>query len=208
MKVIPLRGNKTIYTCNAYLILGDWNRLEDINTLVDVGSDGAIIDEIEMTSTGVGKKAIERVVLTHNHFDHAGGLRAIKEKYHPRVYAFTEMDGVDGLLAEGEILRLGDRDFEVVHIPCHSDDSVCLYCKKDRILFSGDTPLRIMTIGGSYSPGFVAALERLAARRIATIYSGHDLPITEGADDILRMTLMNVKNNETVNCLSVRTPRR
>ena len=74
MKVISLKRHPKAYSCNAYLVLGSWNRLEDMNTLVDVGIDGFVIDEIERISTGCGKKPVEQVVLTHGHFDHAGGL--------------------------------------------------------------------------------------------------------------------------------------
>ena len=46
MKVISLRGNNHIYSCNSYLVLGSWNTLQDMNTLVDVGNDPSIIEVI------------------------------------------------------------------------------------------------------------------------------------------------------------------
>ena len=57
MKIISLKKSDTVYSCNSYLILGDWNRIEDINTVIDPGTDGFILDEIEHLSTGVGKTA-------------------------------------------------------------------------------------------------------------------------------------------------------
>lgn len=195
MKVICLRGNSKIYCCNAYLVLGSWNRLEDVNTLVDVGTDGYVINEIETVSTGVGKKPVEQVILTHGHFDHAGGLAALIERYHPRVYAFTRIMGVNNLVADGQTLRLGDRDFEIIHTPGHSSDSICLYCAEERVLFSGDTPLKIKTPGGSYQSEFVSSLEKITYRKIDTIYFGHDNPVTEGAGEIIRNTLMIVKKS-------------
>jgi glyoxylase-like metal-dependent hydrolase (beta-lactamase superfamily II) len=130
MKVIPLTNPRT-YSCYAYLVLGDWKRLEDINTLVDVGTDGFIIEEIERINTGVGKTAVEQVILTHNHFDHAGGLPAIRAKYNPRVFSFNNTNGNGDIerLQDGQILRLGDRQAEVIYIPMHSHDSICLYCR-------------------------------------------------------------------------------
>ena len=73
MRIYPLKSSSSVYTCNSYLILGDWNRLEDINCLVDVGTDGSIAEEIRGMSTGFGKRPVERVICTHNHFDHVGG---------------------------------------------------------------------------------------------------------------------------------------
>lgn len=70
MKVFCLGGNDNNYSCKAYLILGDWNSLNDVNTLVDVGVDDWIVHEIEGVSTGVGKRPVEQIILTHSHYDH------------------------------------------------------------------------------------------------------------------------------------------
>jgi glyoxylase-like metal-dependent hydrolase (beta-lactamase superfamily II) len=176
----------------AYLVIGSWNRLEDVNTLVDVGIDGFIIHEIERISTGCGKKPVEQVVLTHSHFDHASGLAAIVNKYHPKVCAFTKIDGVDALIDDGDMLRMGDRYFDVLHTPGHSNDSICFHCSQDGVLFSGDTPLRVLTPNGTFISEYVKALERIARLRVEMIYSGHDEPVTTNAGQMIRNTLVNV----------------
>jgi glyoxylase-like metal-dependent hydrolase (beta-lactamase superfamily II) len=195
MKVMCLKKNRTKYTCNSYLILGTWSTLKDVNTLVDVGTDGSIIQAISKIYTGVGKKPVEQIIITHEHFDHAGGIKEIRSLYNAKVYAFKQFEGVDETLKDGQIIRMGDRDFEVIHTPGHSSDSICLYCKEDKTLFSGDTPLRVGTPGGSYSIEFIQALENLIRREVRTIYSGHDNPVVENAGDMIRRTLMNVKSS-------------
>ena len=80
MKIIPLKKSDKIYSCNPYLILGDWNHVEDLNTVIDPGTDDFILDEIAHLSAGLGKVAVEQILLTHNHFDHAGGMMALKER--------------------------------------------------------------------------------------------------------------------------------
>ncbi|MCX5810847.1 MAG: MBL fold metallo-hydrolase [Proteobacteria bacterium] len=200
MKVIPLRGNNLIYTCNSYLVLGSWNALHYMNTLVDVGTDGSIIAEIEKINTGVGKRPVEQVVITHNHFDHAGGIREIKLRYNPKIYAYKDSEGIDEVLKDGQVISMGDREFEVIHTPGHSSDSVCLYCEEEKTLFSGDTPVRIVTVGGSYSGEFISAFEKITRRNIHTIYSGHDRPIRERARDMMTTTLKNMKSSRALQC--------
>jgi glyoxylase-like metal-dependent hydrolase (beta-lactamase superfamily II) len=198
MKVICLRCSRKVYSCNAYLVLGDWNRLEDVNTLVDAGAVGSVTGVIEKISTGVGKKPVEQVILTHSHFDHTGGLRAVIEKYRPVVYAFARIAGVHRTVTDGHVLRLGDRYFEVMHTPGHSNDSICLYCAQEKVLFSGDTPLNIRSAGGSYQQVFVKSLRRIAGLDIKTIYSGHDCPVTENAGDMIQNTLKHVNSSRVL----------
>jgi glyoxylase-like metal-dependent hydrolase (beta-lactamase superfamily II) len=193
MRVIPLKNNPRTYSCKAYLILGDWNRLEDVNTLVDVGGDGFIIDEIDRISTGLGKKPIDQVILTHGHFDHVRGLPEILRKYNPRVYAFGTNGGANERLEDGQLIRMGDRDFYIVHTPAHSNDSICLYCAEEKVIFSGDTPLKILTPEGTYEPAFMSFLEWLASTELEAIYSGHDAPVLSNGGRIIRRTLANMK---------------
>ena len=200
MKVICLKGNSQKYTCNAYLVLGSWNTLEDTNTLVDVGTDASIIEEIEKINTGVGKRPVEQIILTHEHFDHAGGIMEIKQKYNPKIYAYKDFKGVDEVLRDGQIITMGDRQFEVIHTPAHSSDSLCLYCEQEKVFFSGDTPVRVMTVGGSYSEEFINALEKITRRNIQTIYSGHDKPIREKVRDMMVETLKNIKSSRALQC--------
>ena len=199
MRVIMLnKGRESVYTSNVYLVLGTWSALEDINTLVDTGTDDSLLAEIEKIYTGVGKKHIERVILTHGHFDHAGGLSAIVQWYKPEVYAFSDINMRDKPLRDGQMIRMGDRDFEVIHAPVHSNDSICLYSSIECVLFSGDTPLNIRTPGGSYNKVFVNLLERLSCLEIAVLYSGHDLPMTGNVNGMIIDTLSNVKKSRIV----------
>ncbi|MCG7506256.1 MBL fold metallo-hydrolase [Mesorhizobium retamae] len=42
------------------------------------------------------------------------------------------------ILAEGDIVDLGDRRFTVLHLPGHSPDSIALFDERDGLFFSGD----------------------------------------------------------------------
>lgn len=198
MKVLPLNRNDKVYSAYSFLLLGVWNRINDINTLIDVGTDGSVVDEVERAATGVGKKQVEQVILTHNHFDHNGGLAAVIERYHPRVYAFSPGPGVDVLVKDGQFLLMGDDYCQIIHTPGHSSDSICIYCPAQKILFSGDVPLSIKSPGSTYEKNFVQALERLSRLDIRIIYSGHNEPVVSGAQEMIQMTLENVRRSDII----------
>lgn len=192
MKIIPLKHNEHTYSCNSYLILGDWNRLDDVNTIIDPGTDGSIIDEIDHLSTGFGNLPVSQVILTHNHFDHAGSVLNVKGRYRARVLAFNNGPGVDEILTDGQLVKAGDGILEVLHTPGHSSDSICLYAPSEKTLFSGDTQVQVCLPGDEHSPDYAEALVKIACRDIQRIYSGHDEPITSDCQEILLQTLRNI----------------
>jgi glyoxylase-like metal-dependent hydrolase (beta-lactamase superfamily II) len=196
MKILNLTERSQVYTSNVYLVLGTWNALPDVNTLVDAGRDPLVIEAIKHCSTGLGKKRVEQVILTHSHYDHAGLLPMIKSTFKPVVYAYSKyLEGVDQLVKDGDELKLGDRMFEVIHTPGHSTDSICLYCKEKCVLFAGDTPLIIRRPGDTYQWEFLQALEKLCRRDIEIIYFGHGQPVNHNCHALLLASLDNVRNS-------------
>ena len=187
MRILTLDNSGLVYTSQVYLVLGAASRLEDVNTLVDAGQDPAILASIGHAPTGVGKWPVEQVVLTHGHSDHCALLPQVREAVHPKVCAFSpNIFGVDRLLRDGDTIRMGDEDFEVLHTPGHSSDSICLYNEREGVLFAGDSPLLIASPGGTYEAGFLAALEKLCARDVRRIYFGHGAPLGERCNERLR----------------------
>ena len=189
MRIVILENGGQVYTCQVYLVLGATSRLEDVNTLVDVGQDPAILASIERAPTGVGKWPVEQVVLTHGHSDHCALLPRVREAFHPKVFAFSpNIDGADALLRDGQTIKMGDQDFEVIHMPGHSSDSICLYNAAEGVLFAGDSPLMI-TSPGTYEAGFLAAFAKVCARDVRQIYFGHGAPLMAGCNERLRESL-------------------
>jgi glyoxylase-like metal-dependent hydrolase (beta-lactamase superfamily II) len=190
MRIVTLENSGRVYTSQVYLVLGDASQLADVNTLVDAGADPMLLASIERAPTGVGKWPVEQVVLTHSHSDHCALLPQVRTLFRPRIWAYSpNVDGVDGLLRDGDTIHMGDADFEVIHAPGHSSDSICLYNQSEGVLFAGDSPLLISAPGSSYEPGFRAALEKLCARDVSRIYFGHGPPLTEKCNQRLRESL-------------------
>ena len=194
MNIIRIQAGEKIYSSNAYFVLGDWKRIEDVNTLIDVGSDPGIVEKINEMNTGIGKNKVEQVILTHSHSDHTAALAAVKKAFSPKVFAFSpHTDGVDFLLKNGDRVRIGDRICDILHFPVHSDDSIVIHNAQDGDLFVGDTPVIIQANGGTYDRRFRESLEALCRKNIKSIFFGHGDPLITGAKQAIMSSLRIIR---------------
>ncbi|MFM0261221.1 MBL fold metallo-hydrolase [Paraburkholderia sediminicola] len=90
-----------------------------------------------------------------------------------RVRAAT----VTEIVKEGNIVDLGNRHFEVLHLPGHSPGSIGLWEAASGTLFSGDAiydgPL-LDEIGGADIPTYVRTMKRLRELPVQVVHAGHD----------------------------------
>jgi len=80
-------------------------------------------------------------------------------------------------ISDGEILDLGNRRFEVMHLPGHSPGSIGLWEASTGVLFSGDAiydgPL-LYELPGSSPAAYIPTLERLLELDVSVVHAGHD----------------------------------
>ncbi len=194
MTIVNLTEKSTVYTSNVYYVTGTWKGMQDITTLIDAGMDSGIAIYLRDAWTGVGKRKVDQIILTHNHYDHAGMVMALKNEFHPIVLAWTKNhEGIDRQVRDGEMVQIADVAFEVIHMPGHSSDSIVLFNREEGVLFAGDSPLDIKTEEGHYEKEFIQVLERLSRLPVKSIYFGHGKPMFKGCLDMLRRSLTNVK---------------
>ncbi len=121
-------------------------------------------------------KVIERIV--------AGGYAVGDEMLTAYPHAdfdptrvFTRAAPATRLIEEGDVVDLGDRAFEVVHLPGHSPGSIGLFESATGILFSGDAiydgPL-LDDLPGSNTEDYVRTMERLLAMPLSVVHAGHE----------------------------------
>jgi glyoxylase-like metal-dependent hydrolase (beta-lactamase superfamily II) len=81
------------------------------------------------------------------------------------------------VLDDGDVIDLGDRAFEVLHLPGHSPGSIGLWDAASGTLFSGDAvydgPL-LDEIDGSDIDDYLATMERLRALPVTVVHAGHE----------------------------------
>jgi glyoxylase-like metal-dependent hydrolase (beta-lactamase superfamily II) len=81
------------------------------------------------------------------------------------------------LLAHGDVVDLGDRAFEVLHLPGHSPGSIGLWEEASGVLFSGDAvydgPL-LDELEGSDIDDYVATMRQLRELPVTVVHAGHE----------------------------------
>ena len=80
-------------------------------------------------------------------------------------------------IVEGDVVDLGDRHFEVLHLPGHSPGSIGLWEHRTGTLFSGDAvydgPL-LDELPESNIAHYRATMERLLTLPVTVVHGGHD----------------------------------
>jgi glyoxylase-like metal-dependent hydrolase (beta-lactamase superfamily II) len=77
---------------------------------------------------------------------------------------------------EGDVLDLGDRSFEVLHLPGHSRGSIGLWEKSTGIFFSGDAiydGALLDELPGSDVAAYVRTMRRLRDLPVSVVHGGH-----------------------------------
>ena len=187
--------------CNCYIV-GDPATKQAI--VIDPGGDITRVTDA-LQEHGL---TVTAIVATHAHFDHLMAAEALRGQtgapfymhdadkplldwYEESGRMFLGLDlgappAVDTAAAEGDVLRAGAAELQVIHTPGHSPGSITL--ASAGAIFSGDT-LFAGSIGRSDLPGGdthtllgVIKEKLFAFDDDVDVYPGHGPPTTVGAE--------------------------
>ncbi|MBR5007931.1 MAG: MBL fold metallo-hydrolase [Methanocorpusculum sp.] len=192
----PITIEGRFWQANSYLVG---------NTLIDAGIDPERILPY--------KDQIEKIVLTHGHFDHTVHANEIANLTGAKIYigehelpfltdsslSLSTHFGSPQIPIQAEPLKDGDviDGFTVFHTPGHTGGSICLFREEDGILIAGDTIFPEGSYGRyDFPTGSISDLRnsvsRMAELPVESLWSGHGEPVEAGAKAHVMLSKRNL----------------
>jgi glyoxylase-like metal-dependent hydrolase (beta-lactamase superfamily II) len=202
------------YDSNIYVINGEKPSIIDTGTGLH---HKRVKNEIKKY---IDIKKINQIILTHEHFDHTGGIEKLKNdtsedvkiishkkaatKIEKGESHFAKMLGaemncipVNIKLEEGDTIQIGNKQWNVLYTPGHTPGSISLYEEISKSLISGDTIFSNGSFGRYDLPGgdpylLKKSIERLSNLDIKNLYPGHENIVENYAKRHIEKTLQNI----------------
>lgn len=173
--------------------------------MIDAEEENALVGYIEREGL-----TVTHVINTHLHVDHAVGDKFVAEKFRVPVLGHRsdevlgerlqqqaqmfgmreKLDSVSltSYLEDGEKVRIGNGELEVLHVPGHSRGSVALYDREGKFVIVGDA-LFAGSIGRTDLPGgdFGTLVKSIKDKLLSlpddtAVYPGHGAATTIGRE--------------------------
>jgi len=191
---------------NVYVLAGDYL------TVIDPGNDYTVFDELE--KLGFDVLDIKKIVLTHGHRDHCMGVFELLR--YPPIWEKKEIQIViheagpvefRNILEEqgfslsqikgGETLELSGFEWEVIHTPGHTMDSISLYHQPTKTAITGDTVLShgisdVDKNAGGRLDYYLYGLKQLMQKDIENVLPGHGVPVARTGKPTVEETYVGV----------------
>ncbi|MDE6043521.1 MAG: MBL fold metallo-hydrolase [Muribaculaceae bacterium] len=197
IKELQVQG---VFAENTYFYIDDHTKS---GFLIDPGAQAGVIYDAVVRNGWT----IEKILLTHGHFDHMGAAEVLRERLVAPIYIYPEdapyltdprlnlsENSGDPItvphyeeLYDGEIIRLKANSrfyLKVIHTPGHTPGSVTYYAPEDDAAFVGDLLYQHGPGLTHFPGGNRKLLEESIINKIFTLpnntvlLSGHSSPIT------------------------------
>ncbi len=155
LKRIQIKTTLGDYT-NCYIIQDEQSKE---TMVIDPGGEPEkVIEMLELL-----KSKLKYIYLTHCHGDHTGGVNEIKNQKGGKILihrfdakgleddsislkSYIGMEDIelepDSRVDHDDLIHIGEIQFKIIHTPGHTKGCSCVYCEKERMVFTGDTLFR------------------------------------------------------------------
>lgn len=204
MKIKEFRCNP--FAENTYLLYDETSEaiIIDCGCLYD--------DEKTIMANFISKNnlTIKHLINTHLHIDHIFGNewaartfgvlpqahqadeflieQAVAQARLFGIYEEVKPQALGKYLNEGDLIRFGNQELQILHVPGHSAGSLCFYSEKEGFVIVGDVLFR-GSIGRTDLPGgnYTQLISQIKSKLLTlldetTVYSGHGISTTIGQE--------------------------
>jgi len=168
--------------------------------IIDTGAGWSVENIIgNIKKLGFDPKNLAKIILTHCHIDHIGGVPEIKKRFGSKIYIHKldapPLETGDPILTAAkwyqtsfpptqidvkfnfpeEILKIGEQKIVCLHTPGHTPGSICLYLDKDgkRVLFGQDLHGPLLEEFGSNIEDYGRSTKKLLDLDADILCEGH-----------------------------------
>ena len=153
LKELKLTSNIANIVTNCYIVEDE--KTKETIVIDPAGECNKIIELLDVIGAN-----LKYIYLTHCHGDHIGAVEELKNTKGGKILIHSDdYEGLknpdinltgfmsekpisieaDARVNDGDVLHIGDLEFNVIHTPGHTKGGSSIYCEKEQMLFSGDT---------------------------------------------------------------------
>jgi glyoxylase-like metal-dependent hydrolase (beta-lactamase superfamily II) len=178
-------GKFTLEGTNTYLLGTGPTKI-----LLDTGDGNEMYpDHFAECLRNSGTKSISKILITHRHYDHIGGIKQIQRIMNNDIPVFkklTHQDTESDLklfnyhpIVDGQVFTEQGITLKAIATPGHTDDHISFYLEEECAIFTGDLVLGAGTSKFEDLEALLGSLRRLLSfSGLKRLYPGHG-PVVE-----------------------------